>query len=192
MAGGYGKFAGLPQWPTMPSFMTTTWSTKILAFRNSNLVGHWPPLSPRIAGSVVKNQRGHPPNGHPEKPVFPLIIFSHGMGDFHTAHSALCGEYANHGFVVAALEQRDGSGAPTLVNHSGPGLANRVERETKRNVDKDHDAEKKDDDVVDFIFPKDNPMDTRPGNPRGVDGELRMAQLELRSMRAKDMRGRRM
>ena len=35
-------------------------------------------------------------------------------------------------------------------------------------------------DVIDYIFPKDNPNDTSPHNKKGVDRELRSAQIELR------------
>ena len=35
-------------------------------------------------------------------------------------------------------------------------------------------------DVIDFIWPKGNPWDTRSGNSKGVDEDLRAHQLDLR------------
>lgn len=181
MAQGYGKFSGLPQWPSMLWYMATTGFTRIPAFRNARLATHWLlPQNCKIASPEVKNHWGNQPQGQSEEPIFPVMMFSHGMGGSRTAYSCLCGDFASYGFVVVALEHRDGTGARTFVNHTPAGSGSRPEREVRGNVNHwDWEAKRKYD-VIDYIFPKDNPMDTRPDNPKGVDHELRSAQLALR------------
>lgn len=107
-------------------------------------------------------------------PVFPLLIFSHGLGGTRTTYSTLCGEFASYGFVVVSLEHRDGSGPRTFIN-----LPER-EQERHENVKKVAKNRRDGCSRMDYVFPKNNAMDTSPANKQGVDGELRAAQIQLR------------
>lgn len=180
-AKGYSKFAGIPNAAGISYFALTTMFTKLRAFKNAPPATHWPPEgNSRQNGYTLKNQQGAPPDGAPEEPEFPLLLFSHGLGGTRTCYSTMCTEFASYGFVVCAVEHRDGSGPRTIVNHPKPressegseplgGPIDHTEKEKERGFDK-----------VDYLFPKDNPMDTSPNNEKGVDRELRNAQIELR------------
>ncbi|KAI9691363.1 MAG: hypothetical protein M1820_009700 [Bogoriella megaspora] len=182
-AQGYGKFAGVPDWASLPFVFGSTMFTKIPAFRNARLADHWPPDGTYdTEGKRAKNKAGRPPFGTKESelPKFPVILFSHGLGGTRTCYSSLCGEFASHGFVVCAVEHRDGSGARTIINHHPSGKGSRQEREDKGGLDHSTEDKRKDYDMMDYVWPQSNPYDTSPQNEKGVDRDLRNAQLSLR------------
>jgi len=117
-ARGYAHFAGIPDWTVISFLGATSMLTKLRGFRNAPPATHWPPGgNSKQNGYKIKNQEGSPPEGHDEEPIFPLLMFSHGLGGTRTAYSSLCSEFASYGFVVCAVEHRDGSGPRTFVNH---------------------------------------------------------------------------
>ncbi|WFD29413.1 1-alkyl-2-acetylglycerophosphocholine esterase [Malassezia sp. CBS 17886] len=46
---------------------------------------------------------------------FPVVVFCHGLSGNRLAYSQFCCELASHGFIVAAIEHRDGSGMGSFM-----------------------------------------------------------------------------
>ena len=86
-------------------------------------------------GKKVKIEGGEKPEGADDMPTFPLIMFSHGLGGTATMYSSVCGEFASYGFVVCAVEHRDGSGPRTYVNHPASGPASIHRDDIEKEID---------------------------------------------------------
>jgi platelet-activating factor acetylhydrolase len=177
---------------------TTSMFTKLPAFRNAKLAEHWAAEHSGSAGR--KSEEGDQPRDDPQsksdgdRPNFPVMLFSHGLGGSRTLASSICGGLASYGTVVVAMEHRDGSGARTFVNLP-PGKEAHHDLDDE-GVDKDRQhtrkEEKKENEKppptrhaksyykVDYLFPEGNAKDTTPNNPQGVDFELRNAQIDMR------------
>ena len=79
IAKGYGKFSGTGAL-AIPLFLPTMF-TKLPAFRNAPVANYWAPeVNTKTRGKRVKTEVGEKPEGADDEPVFPFILFSHGLG----------------------------------------------------------------------------------------------------------------
>lgn len=155
MARGYGDFSGVNKTFCQAFFTSSVGLTKLPAWRNAPLAEHFPAEgNVREAGAEIRDRKADNPFDRP--PIFPLMLFSHGLGGTRTTYSAICGEYASYGWVCCAIEHRDGSGPRTFVNYSDDRKAR----------------------VVDYVHPADGRNDT--SNEEHTDHELRNAQIMMR------------
>lgn len=188
-AHGYAKFFHIPNLPVTAYMAATCMFTKLPAFRNAKMAQASPSPSPKKEGAAEGQQ-----STDSGRPKFPVVIFSHGLGGSRTMYSTICGDLASYGFVVIAMEHRDGSGARSYVNVppelDSPELSDtdrgsttdEAEMKSKAGVPPtgDEKPRRTRNYMVDYLFPKDNAQDTSPHNALGVDRELRGAQIEMR------------
>ncbi|XP_046657429.1 platelet-activating factor acetylhydrolase-like [Daphnia pulicaria] len=55
-----------------------------------------------------------------DEQLFPVIVFSHGLKACRTSYSSFCSDISSHGFIVAAIEHRDGSACVSYTLEKGP------------------------------------------------------------------------
>lgn len=191
---GYAEFLSVPHFPMTAYMASTCMWTKLPAFRNAKLAGTRPSFSEQGEGNgeEADDDDEHESKKNEKLPTFPVVVFSHGLGGSRTMCSTVCGDMASYGFVVMAMEHRDGSGARTYVNvppgRESPGLSSWSKAESGLKTKTTNGSERGQGEkskrarsyLVDYIFPKDNPMDTSPQSEKGIDHELRGAQIEMR------------
>lgn len=56
-----------------------------------------------------------------EERTLPCVVFTHGMAGMSQSYSHYLGSIASHGYVVAAVEHRDGSGPGSIVHYPDGG-----------------------------------------------------------------------
>lgn len=107
-AEGYARFAHISNFLTNSLFTVGLWaiagSTAIQAEVDVPL--------PETAPSF---QFTHLGEAELETDGFPVIVFSHGMASSRTDYTHFCGELASRGYIVAAIEHRDGSGPGSMI-----------------------------------------------------------------------------
>ncbi|KAK3669585.1 hypothetical protein LTR78_010523 [Recurvomyces mirabilis] len=113
-AEGYARFAHINNFFTNNLFTFSLWT---LAGSTTIPAEVDVPLNGTIKG-YRNYDKEHPLDDY-GLPRHPVIVFSHGMASSRTSYTQYCAELASRGFVVAAIEHRDGSGPGSVIMSEG-------------------------------------------------------------------------
>ena len=142
-AEGYARFASISNFVTNKLFAGGLWAlvggTEIPAHVDAPLQGT-EQARPAPSSEADKSQHHFDGDGEQQhddgglEAKFPVIVFSHGMASMRTSYSHYLASLASRGYVVAAVEHRDGSGPGSIV--LGPdGSEKRVFHAPRESID---------------------------------------------------------
>ncbi|KAK5046146.1 hypothetical protein LTR84_008603 [Exophiala bonariae] len=122
---GYARFAHISNIVTDSLFTFGLWAlvgrTEIPAQVDVPLHG-----SGSVVSMSVQTPGGTAQSTSTASDGFPVMVFSHGFASSRTQYTQYLGELASRGFVVAALEHRDGSGPGSIIMKRGSEDEDRV------------------------------------------------------------------
>ncbi|KAF2152748.1 PAF acetylhydrolase [Myriangium duriaei CBS 260.36] len=101
-AEGYAKFAHISNFFTNAFFTVALW-----AIAGGNRI-------PAKVDLPLLDPAGRTHDG-----TWPVVVFSHGMASSRTSYTQWCGELASRGYIVAAVEHRDGSCPGSMIMRKG-------------------------------------------------------------------------
>lgn len=108
--------------------------TKLPAFANAPLlIPSAAPPTPPTGDTLPGAGSGSVSQSHGVSESFPALVFSHGLGGSFFTYSAICCDIASHGYVVAAVEHKDGSAC--LARRRVPPTSGRGRKEEPRYED---------------------------------------------------------
>ncbi|KAK4058056.1 hypothetical protein OIO90_000795 [Microbotryomycetes sp. JL221] len=126
-AQGYSAFTGAPKWIihvvlVLASRLRLPCNTDGQLLANATTPP--PPSSSSSSSSnttlVDKSRTREHKTKADDNHKWPLVIFSHGLGGTRTTYSQYCGELASLGYIVCAIEHRDGTAPSSTVNRWNP------------------------------------------------------------------------
>ncbi|EMD92555.1 hypothetical protein COCC4DRAFT_162856 [Bipolaris maydis ATCC 48331] len=93
---GYARLAGVPR-------LSSVFTSALWLFGSSTVI-------PGVVDAPILSSAQY-------SATLPCMVFTHGMAGMSQSYAHYLGSIASHGYVVAAVEHRDGSGPGTIIHH---------------------------------------------------------------------------